>query len=113
MKDYVSQYGRKYPELCDFFGGYFHQDWMLLYDWKEGEADWTVVVDHFREDNPKNIVIKTAKELELLLAENLTDKQFENIISEEFHSSIYAPALGFEAYLQWGESILTILKNPL
>lgn len=63
-----------FPQLQQFLGGYFHQDWPVDSDgWEEVAAD-------FVAESPVAVVTETAAELRTLLAAGYGDVELEAII---------------------------------
>lgn len=107
------KYESLYPELKQFFGGYFHQDWTHIYDWQGERPSFVVVVREFKTNNPQAIVTQVTQELEQFIADHLTledDWDLGQIVIHKLLCSIYAPGLGL-TYQQLLRDILTILKE--
>jgi hypothetical protein len=66
--------GASYPQLRQFLGGYFHQDWPL------DSARWEDVADEFVAESTRSSVAQTADELRGLLAEGLSDDELESVV---------------------------------
>jgi hypothetical protein len=107
------KYEKLYPELKQFFGGYFHQDWTYIYNWHGKLPSFQVVVRDFKTNNSPAIVAQVTQELEQFIADHLTledDWDLGEIVTHELLSCIYAPGLGL-TYRQWLREILAILKE--
>jgi CdiI immunity protein len=63
--------GASYPQLRQFLGGYFHQDWPL------DSGRWEDVADEFVAESTRSTVAQTADELRSLLAEGFSDEELE------------------------------------
>jgi hypothetical protein len=106
-------YEKLYPELRQFFGGYFHQDWAYIYNWQGEPPSFQVVVRDFKTNNSQAIVAQVTQELEQFIADHLTledDWDLGEIVTHKLLSCIYAPGLGL-TYRQWLREILTILQD--
>ena len=66
--------GASYPQLRQFLGGYFHQDWPL------DSGRWEDVADEFVAESTRSSVAQTADELRSLLAERLSDEATEAVL---------------------------------
>ena len=106
------KYERLYPELRQFFGGYFHQDWNYTYNWQGEPPSFQVVVRDFKTNNSQADVTQVIQELEQFMAAHLTEDDWDlgEIVTNELCSCIHAPGLGL-TYQQWLKDILTILKE--
>lgn len=106
----MTEYQGKYYDLYQFFGGYFHQDWQELYDWKGDEPDTEKVVRNYKFETIEKNLKKIISEMESLLSLNLSEKELRNVLMQ-FSSCHYAPAT-HGSYRNWLETILKILKEP-
>jgi hypothetical protein len=66
--------GAIYPQLRQFLGGYFHQDWPL------DNGRWEDVADDFIAESTRSAVAETAAELRSLVAEGLSDEETEAVL---------------------------------
>ena len=64
----------KYPNLDQFFGCHFHQDWDYDY------ATTAEAVRHFCELQPKEEIIRTIAELKVLLHEVTSDEALGQVL---------------------------------
>jgi hypothetical protein len=64
------------PNLGQFLGAYFHQDWA------EDRERWETVVDKFITESPHSVVVETAGELGDVLAAKLTDADLTGVLAE-------------------------------
>ncbi|HEY8207093.1 MAG TPA: contact-dependent growth inhibition system immunity protein, partial [Myxococcaceae bacterium] len=72
-----------FPELSQFFGCYFHQDWRL-------EApDWESVVKNFLRENPADFISGVTEELGRLLEMNLDREEMRAALDKL--GSAYSP----------------------
>ncbi|WP_144053785.1 contact-dependent growth inhibition system immunity protein [Baaleninema simplex] len=106
----MTRYRNIYPELKQFFSGYFHQDWTVLHDWKGKRPSFEVIVHEFKTENPQSLINLTVNELESFLDLNLTEADLDMALTRELGSCVYAPGMGL-TYRQWLEAILAILKE--
>ena len=61
-------YRSKYPELYQFFAGYFYQGWVSDYRWDLSEPSFLAVVRHFRAVNPPVVVEAVRNQLDELVS---------------------------------------------
>ena len=66
--------GASYPQLRQFLGGYFHQDWPL------DSVRWEDVADDFVAESTRSSVAQTADELRWLLAQPLSGEDTEAVL---------------------------------
>ena len=59
----MSNYRFKFPELYQFFGGYFYQGWSADYRWENARPNFSAVVRHFKAVNPPATVTRVRIEL--------------------------------------------------
>lgn len=70
-----SSYRGKYPELFQFFAGYFYQGWVADYRWDLSEPSFEAVVRHFRAVNPPSVVSAVQNQLDDLLRSDADNEQ--------------------------------------
>lgn len=94
--------GASYPELRQFLGGYFHQDWPL------GSGRWEDVADDFVAESTRSSVAQTADELRSLLDQRFSDEETEAVL-ERLGCSVNTAAfhLGARAWLEALEGRIT------
>ncbi len=102
-------YRFKFPELYQFFGGYFYQGWATDYRWDGAKPNSEAVVRHFKAVNPPQTVNKVRNELEDILSENLEESDLNEILTE-LGSNFYPSAENLN-YRQWIEKIITVLAE--
>jgi len=102
-------YRFKFPELYQFFGGYFYQGWSADYRWENSTPDYAAVVRHFKAVNPPLTVNRVRIELEELLSLALDDAEL-NAALNELGSNFYAPAENLDS-AAWLKQILQILDE--
>lgn len=66
--------GASYPQLRQFLGGYFHQDWPL-----ESER-WEEVADDFVAESTRSSIAQTEDELRSLLTAEWSDEEIEAVL---------------------------------
>jgi hypothetical protein len=105
----VNNYRFKYPELYQFFGGYFYQGWASDYRWEGARPNFSAVVRHFKAINPPPTVGRVRNELEDLLREELDESQLTEALGV-LGSNFYPPAEDLNSR-QWLEKILEVLAE--
>jgi hypothetical protein len=105
----VSNYRFKFPELYQFFGGYFYQGWSADYRWETAPPNFTAVVRHFKAVNPPATVNRVRIELEDLLALGLDEPELNTALTE-LGSIFYPPAEQLSCF-EWLKKILEILDE--
>ena len=63
-----------FPQLGQFLGGDFHQDWVI------DRGRWEEVVDDFIAESPRSLVLECAAELRDLLAAGFTDTELTGML---------------------------------
>ncbi len=89
-----------FPQLRQFLGGYFHQDWVVEH------ATWEEVVDDFIAESPRHAVLESAAELRDLLAAELSDDDLATVL-ERLGCSVDPLAL----HLSTGEWLRHVLER--
>lgn len=69
----TSSYRARYPELYQFFAGYFYQGWVSDYRWDLSEPSFKAVVRHFRAVNPPSVVEAVRVQLDDLISSEMDD----------------------------------------
>jgi hypothetical protein len=91
------------PQLHQFLGGYFHQDWAL------DRESWEPVVDEFVSESPHSVVVETADELTEVLAAHLSDAELTTVLDRL--GATVSPA-GFDLTTTgWLEAMLWRLRS--
>jgi hypothetical protein len=106
----VEAYKERFYELYQFLAGYFHQDWLHVYDWEDSAPGYEAIVRHFKALNA-GAVGPVAHELEELLKQKLSDDELEEVVAYDLGSAYYPLGSG-QSYRQWLEAVLVILKEP-
>ena len=102
-------YRFKFPELYQFFGGYFYQGWAADYRWESAKPNSTAVVRHFKAVNPPSTVNRVRIELEELLTHALGDDEL-NAVLTDLGSSFYPPSENLDS-AGWLRKLLEILDE--
>ena len=101
-----------YPELCQMFGGYMHQDWTDDYIWDDGEElDFRVTIEAYKEDcRKKPEFIRTViTELEDLINKHYTNATLDYVF-DELGIDVDPEAFGY-THQQFLIEVLKILKE--
>ena len=105
----MSSFRFKFPELYQFFGGYFYQGWSTDYRWENAKPNFSAVVRHFKAVNPPATVGRVRIELEGLLMLSLDDRELSAALSE-LGSNFYPPAENLTGS-EWLGKILELLDE--
>ena len=84
----------RFPELYEFFAGYFHEDWSL------DAADDMGIVRLFKADAPPEQVLRTRHQLEILLGLPLSEEETSTAIWDSF-GCCYDPAFRDLSMRNW------------
>jgi hypothetical protein len=68
---------RDFPELHDFFGAYFHQDWTVEYDTAEQ------VIDAFLADSDSEDLMTARQELDVLIGRKMDESVLREYLLTE------------------------------
>jgi CdiI immunity protein len=105
----VSNYRFNFPELYQFFGGYFYQGWSSDYRWDSAKPNFVAVILHFKAVNPPITINKVCNELQDLLNENLDEAKLSNVLTELGNN--FYPESEQLSHRQWLEKIKSILND--
>jgi hypothetical protein len=105
----LNNYRFKFPELYQFFGGYFYQGWSSDYRWENSKPNFTAVVRHFKAVNPPSTVYRVRLELEELLQQVLNEAEL-NAALIDLGSNFYPPGENLETRA-WLFKVLEILDE--
>ncbi|HVE55815.1 MAG TPA: contact-dependent growth inhibition system immunity protein [Pyrinomonadaceae bacterium] len=105
----MSNYRFKFPELYQFFGGYFYQGWSADYRWESAKPNFAAVVRHFKAVNPPATINRVRVELEDLLSNALEEAELSSALTE-LGSNFYPPAEQLSSS-EWLKKILEILDE--
>ncbi|MFU2330434.1 contact-dependent growth inhibition system immunity protein [Pseudomonas sp. NFX98] len=93
---------KEFPEIHDFFGAYFHQDWAVEHDTAEQ------VIDSFLADSDPEDLVKVQHELNVLLEQNKDESVLREYLLKEL-SCYYCYWRAWES----GEAWLRHIANKL
>lgn len=105
----MKNYCFKFPELYQFFGGYFYQGWASDYRWENSAPNFSAVVRHFKAINPPPFVALVRNQLEDLLGEDLEEAKLAEALNQ-LGSNFYPPAENLDSR-RWLEQILAVLRE--
>lgn len=105
----MTNYRFKFPELYQFFGGYFYQGWSADYRWESSKPEFASVIRHFKAVNPPATVNQVRGELEELLALALEESVLGEVLSELGNN--FYPLSENLTNEQWLSKILEILNE--
>jgi hypothetical protein len=105
----VDNYPFQFPDLYQFFGGYFYQGWTSAYKWEGTSANFAAVVYHFKAVNPPQTVLRVRTQLRELLALELSEADLTAALAA-LGSNFYPPSENLENR-QWLERIAEILRE--
>ncbi len=89
-----------FPQLRQFLGGYFHEDWIVEH------ARWDEVVDDFIAESPRHAVLESAAEMRDLLGAEFGDRELATVL-ERLGCSVDASALD----LRTGDWLRLVLER--
>ncbi len=91
------------PQLRQFLGGYFHQDWVV------DQESWEGVVDDFIAESAPPVVTDCAEELRQLIAGGLSDAELATVL-RRLDSSVAPSSLQMSA-TEWLSAVLQRLEG--
>lgn len=97
---------KNYPELHDFFGAYFHQDWTA-----EHETPEEVINAFLAESGVENIQL-VQQELNALLAQSKEESELRGYLLQEL-SCYYSYWNAWESGESWLRHIVNRLGNQI
>ena len=103
-------YAKQFYNLDQFLGGYFHQDWVYVFDWKGKKPNFEDVVRYYRQEQHPDYLAKVINELQAFLELPLSEDQLKKILSREFYVA-YSPHRFNITIRYWLERILDILEG--
>lgn len=92
-----------YPNLYEFFAGYFHPDW------PEESLTATGVVERYLNELPKNEVDEATRELRSLLTNVPAEDDLSSIVNQL--GSYYNPLADGLSYREWLLQVCTLLER--
>ncbi len=93
---------KRFPDLEQFFGCYFHEDWMDEYENEE------MAIKGYVDDDGPEAAHNVAHELDKLLELELPEAELEGAMYRELHC-YYAPepdGISMSEWLRWVRSML-------
>ena len=105
-----TSYRSKYPELYQFFAGYFYQGWASDYRWDLSEPTHKAVVRHFRAVNPPMVVEAVRNQLEQLMSSDGDDNDRLTQALFELGSGFNPGSEGLNAS-EWLRQITEVLSE--
>lgn len=108
----MKNYKERFPNLYQLLSGYFHQDWVHVFDWKGQTPSYEAVVRYYKSSNPSSVVEKDTEELEEFLSLGLDEDAIYEAIRHEWQIA-FRPAYINLTYKKWLENTLGILKEPM
>lgn len=108
----MKSYKERFPELYQFLGCYFHQDWKDFSDWKDQTPSFEGIVRHFKLIDSKSNAKEELSELKQFLGLDLKTEEIEYIIKSEWGIA-FRPAYINLTHKEWLEDILKILEEPM
>ena len=105
----MDNYSFRFPDLYQFFGGYFYQGWTAGYKWEGTSANFTAVVRHFKAVNPPQMVSRVQNQLQELLSLELSENDLNDALIA-LGSNFYPPSEKLNSR-EWLERIAEILRE--
>ena len=96
---------RDLPQLTQFLGGWFHQDWA-----DEGHATAADVVHAYVRDESPKVVRGTILEIEKLLAHKSPPTQMRRLLGDDLGCA-YDPTVEDKTYRAWLREVLVLLQE--
>ncbi len=96
---------RDLPQLAQFLGGWFHQDWP-----DEGYASPADVVRAYAREETPQAVRATMKEIDSLLASRLPPTQMRRLLVDELGCA-YDPTADGKTFRSWLREVHEILRK--
>jgi hypothetical protein len=96
---------RDLPQLTQFFGGWFHQDWT-----EEGSDSPADVVRAYAKDETPKAVRESTREIETLLASRLPPAQMRRMVADDLGCA-YDPTQDGKSYRAWLREVHEILRK--
>lgn len=94
----------KYPELFQFFGCYFHQDWMCE------SSDPDEIIRNFVSDSAPEIVDMVKNEISTLLTMKFCDEEMRGFIMDKMPCN-YCYWMDWESGGMWLKHILDVMSR--
>jgi hypothetical protein len=106
----IEDFSSQFYSLSQFLGGYFHQFWKEVIDWRDETPNFESIVRFYKSDNPRMTVEQTIIELQKFLSLPLSEKKLGEILDRDFGIA-FNPTYIDLTDRKWLESILKILKD--
>ncbi|NOT48437.1 MAG: hypothetical protein HOP17_11900 [Acidobacteria bacterium] len=103
-------YKARYPELYQFFAGYFYQGWVSDYKWDLSEPSFKAVVRHFRAVNPPSVVEAVRTQLDEFIS-------FDAVNEDDLADALFELGSGFNPDFEglsksdWLKQIVEVLSE--
>lgn len=94
----------KYPELFQFFGCYFHQDWMCE------SSDPDDIIRNFVSDSAPETIAMVKNEISTLLKVNLNDEEIREFIMNKMPCN-YCYWMDWRSGEMWLKHILDVITR--
>ncbi len=85
---------KRFPDLEQFFGCYFHQDWQYLY----GSAE--MAIEDYANDSSRDELSYTVQELDKLMSLGLSEAELDDAMYRELHC-YYNPKPSGRSMTEW------------
>lgn len=105
----MSNFRFRFPELYQFFGGYFYQGWSADYRWENARPDFSAVVRHYKAVNPPATVNRVRIEMAELVSLALGENELKAALAE-LGSNFYASSENL-SHTEWLKKILELLDE--
>lgn len=107
----MSDYQKKFPELYQLLGGFFHQDWIHVFDWQDQPPMFEGVVRYYKTKAKQEFINRDAEELKDFLNLGLSESEVEDVMDE--WNVAYYPYGRKITYNKWLQGILVLLEEPM
>ncbi|MBA5982702.1 hypothetical protein HXW87_12540 [Pseudomonas sp. Y5-11] len=95
---------QEFPELHDFFGAYFHQDWLIEYDTPD-----KVIADFLQTSDPE-IILLVCEELQSLLSQDKDEVTIRDYLLRDL-SCYYCYWNKWTSGQEWLSHVLAMLQS--
>lgn len=107
----MSEYRKQFRGLGNLLGGFFHQDWKEVIDWREEVPTYQGIVVFYKTIATPLELQTTREQLRNFLAMPFDEAALEEVVRKDFHTSYYPPSDG-QTYRQWLTDVLRLLEEP-
>ena len=108
----MQNYKSKFPNLFQFFGGYFHNIWPELYPSKKDEAPYLAVLSSYLKQEADKYIAIVAGELMELINLEIEESTLRRIVTKDLGANIYPPGIGM-TYQEWLIDVHRILTEKV